>query len=311
MSENRNRARSRAARPIRFLLLASTALLAAVGLTAGAAHAQVINQSEFTALPTGTNLAIGYYEHNELSNLNLGRGQGTLKKDTGLAVDLGVARFVHFFTLGGYLQVVQVIQAFGLESGFTILGQGQPGSGVQAADTTLGYTIWPYVSAENKTSFNLSAFINPPDGGYRKSQALNLGTNALSGDVQAGLSQGLGTKFSFDLGLDAEFYGDNNNYTVNNLHLSTTPSYRVQTFFNYNIQRGMEIGLGYTGIWGGRQSVERNFDGSKTEYSRVKLDASMFLSPSLQVLVELNHDIHVVGGFQQTIGGTIRVLKVF
>ena len=311
MSENHNRACSRALRPIHFAVLGSLALGTAVALHAGSAHAQVINQNEGAALPAGTNVLLGYYEHDELDNLNLGRGRGTLTKNTHVSVDLGVARYVHFFEVGKFLSVVQIVQPFGEESNFQVAGRGMRGTGVQLADMTLGYTIWPYIDAGRKTALSTSVFLNVPDGDYVKSNPINLGTNRISGDYQILLNQGLGTRFSLDVAVDAEVYGDNTGYTPRNLTLSANPSYRVQTFFNYNIQRGMTVGVGYLGQWGGRESVQGNFDGAKTEVSQVRFDASTFLSPSSQILIELNHDIHVVGGFQQEIGAELRLLKVF
>ena len=53
------------------------------------------------------------------------------------------------------------------------------------------------------------------------------------------------------------------------------------------------------------------FAGSKTEEQRLRANAALFVTPRLQTMLELNHDVKVVGGFKQDFGTTLRVVYVF
>ena len=52
-------------------------------------------------------------------------------------------------------------------------------------------------------------------------------------------------------------------------------------------------------------------DGNKTEEQRIRANAALFLSPRVQTMIELNHDVKVVGGFKQDFGTTFRILYAF
>jgi len=285
--------------------------LVCLGLTTGSAvpaQAQVIQPYEFTPLPAGTNLAIGYYVYGHNNEFNVARGRTF--KNAKVEVNVGVIRLVHYFDLAGYPAGVQLIQGFGSQSGANVGGQ-RIGSAYGVQDTSLSAFIYPYVNTATKTNFVTTAFLYPPSGSYDRSSAINLGANRWSGDIQLGLSQGIGERFAFDAEFDAQFYGDNGSYIPGTRRLSQDPSYRVQLWANWRWSAAFTTSIGYEGTFGGSQQVNGRFDGNKTEEQRIRANAALFLSPTLQTMLELNHDVHVVGGFKQDFGATVRVLKVF
>lgn len=85
-------------------------LLLAMGF-ATSAGAQEIEPYEFTPLPAGTNLAIGYYIYGHNTEFNIARGQTI--KDSGVEVNIAVARYVHFVDIKGFPAGFQIIQPFG------------------------------------------------------------------------------------------------------------------------------------------------------------------------------------------------------
>lgn len=283
------------------------ALGVALGLAPGA-QAQEIEPYEFVPLPAGTNLAIGYYVYGHQTDYNVARGSTV--KGSGLEVNIGIARLVHYFDLGGHPAGVQVLQPFGSLSAGHIDGQSL-GSTFGAQQTILSAFFWPYVNTATKTNIITTAFIYPPDGSYRSSQALNLGDNRWRGDIQIGLSQGLGDRFAFDAEFDTQVYGDNASYVPGNRRLSEDPTYRVQFWANYRWSPAFTTSVGYEGFFGGNEQVNSVFNGSKTEEQRIRAAAALFVTPRLQTLLEVNHDLHVVGGFKQEIGATVRVVYVF
>ncbi len=279
----------------------------ALGAAPGA-RAQEIEPYEFVPLPAGTNLAIGYYVYGHQTQFNVARGSTI--KNSGLEVNVGVARYVHFVEIGGHPAGFQVLQNFGSLSAGHIDGQSL-GSVFGAQQTTLSAFIWPYVNTASKTNVNTTVFLYPPLGTYDGRRALNIGDNRWKGAIQLGLSQGIGDRFAFDADVDATFYGDNASYVPGFRRLSQDPTYRVQFWGNYRWSPGFTTSLGYEGLFGGDEQVNSRFNGSKTEVQRIRANAALFLSPRLQTMIEVNHDVHVTGGFRQEIGATLRVVYVF
>jgi len=275
---------------------------------AGRAGAQEIEPYEFVPLPAGTNLAIGYYVYGHNTDFNVARGS-TIKK-SGLEINVGVARFVHFFELGGHPAGVQVLQGFGSLSAGHVDGQSL-GSAFGAQETTLSAFIWPYVNTASKTNVNTAVFINPPIGTYDPKAPINLGDNRWRGDFQIGLSQGIGDHLAFDLAYDIQVYGDNGSYVPGNRRLSQDATHRAQLWANYRWNPAFTTSIGYEGLFGGKEQVNSVFNGSKTEIQRIRAAAALFVTPRLQTLLEVNHDVHVTGGFKQEIGATLRVVYVF
>ncbi len=280
-------------------------------LTVGAATragAQEIEPYEFTPLPAGTNLAIGYYIYGHQTSFNVARGNTI--KDSGVEVNVGVARYVHFFDVGGHPAGFQIIEPFGSLSAAHIDGQ-RLGSTFGAQNLQLSAFIWPYVNTATKTNVNLTGFIYPPTGTYDRRSAINLGDNRWSGDIQVGLTQGFGDHLGVDLEFDTLVYGNNTDYVPGNRQLTQDPTFRTQAWVNWRWSPAFTTSLGYEGLFGGDQKVNGFRDGVKTETQRIRANAALFLTPRIQTMLELNHDVKVTGGFKQDFGTTFRIVYVF
>jgi hypothetical protein len=272
------------------------------------AEAQEIEPFEFVPLPAGTNLALGYYVYGHATDFNVARGSTI--KGSGVEVNLGIARYVHYIDVAGHPAGFQIIQIFGSESAAHIDGQ-RLGSAFGAANTALSAFIWPYVNTATKTNVNLTGFLYPPIGTYDKRSPINIGDNRWRGDVLLGLSQGITDNISFDAAFDVQFYGDNDSYVPGNRRLSQDPTYRAQLWANWRWSPAFTTSIGYEGFFGGSEQVNGFFAGSKTEEQRIRANAALFLTPRLQTMLELNHDVKAVGGFKQDFGATLRVAYVF
>lgn len=272
------------------------------------AGAQEIEPYEFVPLPAGTNLALAYYVYGHNTDFNVARGSTI--KGSGLEVNVGIGRYVHYFDVAGHPAGLQILQPFGSLSAAHVDGQ-RLGSVFGAQNTILSAFIWPYVNTATKTNVIAVGFLYPPDGSYNKRSPINLGDNRWSGDIEIGLSQGLGENLAFDASFDVHLYGDNSSYVPGSRRLSQDPTYRAQLWANWRWSPAFTTSIGYEGLFGGSQQVNGFFDGSKTEIQRVRAAAALFLTPRIQTLLELNHDVHVVGGFKQEFGATVRVLYVF
>lgn len=282
-------------------------LLLAMG-AARKASAQEIQPYDFVPLPAGTNLAIGYYVYGHQTEFNIARGNTI--KDSGIEVNLGIGRYVHFTDIAGYPAGFQIVQIFGSLSGAHIDGQ-RLGSAFGAQNIALSAFIWPYVNTATKTNFNVTGWLYPPTGTYDERSPINLGDNRWRGNLQLGVSQGITDNLAFDLGFDTQFYGDNTDYFPGNRRFSQDPTFRTQLWVNWRWNPAFTTSIGYEGLFGGSQQVNGTFGGGKTEAQRIRANASLFLTPRLQTMLELNHDVKSVGGFKQDFGTTLRVAYVF
>lgn len=275
------------------------------------ASAQEIEPNEFVPLPAGTNLGIGYYLYGHNTDYNAAGGSTT--KGSGLEVNIGIARYVHYTSIAGMPAGYQILEAFGSESGGHIDG-GRLGSAFGASNPLLSAFFWPYANTERKQYLILNNFVSPPIGTYDKGSALNLagafaGSYGWSDDVQIGWDQGIGDHFSYDLGFDMRFFG--NTTGPDGVSNHKNPDFRLQGWANWRFNPIYQVALGWESILGGSGYTDGFANGSKSEFERIRAAGSAFVLPNLQVLLELNHDLVAVGGFKQAFGATARVVFIF
>ena len=293
-------------------LLVAALSLAGLGLLAIAprhAAAQEVEPNEYVPLPAGTNVFLGYYVYEHDTSYSVANGP-TYKHNTGLEVNIAIARFVHFTTLFGMPAGYQILEFFGSESGATLDGESL-GSGFGAQNTAFSVFLWPYSNPKTGTNLNVTLFIYPPDGTYDRNKSINIGDNRLRGDPELGFDQAFGDHFSTTLSFDTMIYGTNGDYTSAGLDLNSTPTYRFQAFANWRWNKVFQSSIGYDGSFGGIESVNGTRDGSRTEEQEIRAVSSMFTSPRSQVLLEVNHDFEAVGGYRKEFGITGRFLYVF
>jgi hypothetical protein len=285
------------------------ALTALAVLGMARVQAQEVEPNEFVPLPAGTNLAVGYYIYGDETKFNFAKGDSFTDK-TGLQVNLGAARYIHYSEILGHPAGFEIVQIFGSESGGQIDGQ-KLGSAFGATNVALAGFIWPYANQADGQYLVVAGWLYPPTGTYDSHSAINIGDYRWRGNVQLGWSHLIGTHFSYDVGFDTMLYGDNDNAFPGGLRLSQDPTYRLQLWANWRWAPSFETSIGYEGFFGGTQSLSGALNGQKTEEQRLRAAASYFITPALQGLLELNHDTNVVGGYKQNFGVTVRVLYAF
>ena len=278
-------------------------------LSAAGARAQEVEPNEYTPLPAGTNLFLDYYIYEHLGKFSFGDGS-TLKKDTGSEVNVAVARYVHYSEIFGHPAGYEVYQVFGSIADTSIGGQ-HLNNAFGAQNVALAGFFWPYANQQDHEYFAVAGWVYPPTGTYDPHAVVNLGDNRWRGDLQFGWSQAIGPHFSYEIGEDTMFYAANTNAFPGHQTLSQDPTYRLQAFVNWRWTPSLETSFGYEGFFGGVQQLDGTQNGMKTEEHRLRVTGSYFITPALQVLLELNHDVAVSGGFKQDLGATLRVLFAF
>lgn len=289
-------------RQLRTLVLAGMGCIAAM-----AASAQEALPNDFLPAPAGTNILLGYFSYGTNDRFESVGGPST---DARLESHFGIARYVHFFDVGGYTAGVQAYQVFGGLSGARV-GDTRLGSASGAQNLALSAFFWPYANQASATYLLLAGYLYPPTGSYDRHATLNVGDNRWRGDIQIGLNKGVTERLSFDLGVDTTFFGDNTRAYPGDHTLSQDPATRVQLWLNWAWSRKLTTSLGWLGFFGGRQQVDDVFNGQRTGTQRIRAAALYFVTPTLQAALELNHDVSGTGGFRQDFGTTLRIAYFF
>jgi hypothetical protein len=134
-----------------------------------------------------------------------------------------------------------------------------------------------------------------PIGTYDKQRALNLGANRWQNDVQLDITQGVGSKFTFDVAADWIYYGNNPNAGTGHQTLSQDDTYNVYTWISYDISDVMRrampslcnasLSAGYASTFGGFQKLDGVLNGSQTKEQQIRFTYQQFVAPKWQLLL--------------------------
>ncbi len=288
--------------------LAAVALCIAGLGVATRARAQEIEPFAFVPLPAGTNLLLWYQAYGHLTDYNVARGQTF--KDSKLEINASTFTYERYFDVAGHPAALEVFDTFSSYSGGNVGGL-RLGSAFGSTNPTVAAVIWPYVNTATGSNVFLGGFLSPPLGSYDRRSRINIGDNRWRGTLQLGLTQALGPRFSFEAAFDTQFYGNNNRYYPGSTRLSQDNTYRAQIWANWRWNPALTTSLGYEGFFGGSQRSDGVFNGNKTEEQRLRANAAYFVTPALQAMLDLTHDVHVTGGYNQAFGAQIRLLYIF
>lgn len=285
---------------------AATVLLAASAF--GIAHAAEIatDPGDYQALPAGTSAGVLYIQHTEHDTL---RSDGkTVPVDAKLRTDIGLARYIHFMEIGGFIADPQVIIPFG-QVDLDVAGTSASASGV--GDPLVGGTLWLVNRPEQKQWFGVSAFVSLPLGDYDNDRAVNIGRNRWKTILQAGYVTGLGDKFMLDLLAETAFYGDNDEAGASKATLSQAQSYGLQAHLRYLISPTSHVALSYYHDFGGETELNGVSQNDEMNNNRWLLTFATFVAPTIQLQLQAGQSIHVENGFEEAPRVNLRLLKVF
>lgn len=278
------------------------------GTLTSSALAFEIAPGDYVPMPAGTNFAAAYIVSGQSDQFHLG-SVGEIP-DSELETTIGIARGVHYFDYAnGMRGALQFVLPYGDIGTARVGGADQPvkdGMG----DLTLGITAWPMVADPTDpygTTFGATLFVTLPTGSYDVNK-LSFGTGTTTIIPQIGLIQGVGNNFFLEAYADVAFTLD---HEESGLDVETDPSYQFQTYLKYQAKPGTNLSIGYSGRFGGEQSVGGTETGLKTRTDQLRLVADTMLSPSLQIQGLLGYDMNTKGGFKQEPIMQLRLVKVF
>jgi hypothetical protein len=293
--------------------------------TAGLASAQLIEPNEFLPAPNGTNVNLNYFTFGHEGAFIDTHGNNVPNSIANAYI--GVERFVRYQYLFGHPAAFSVVQNFGSISNPTVDGTNL-GTASGASNVNLSASFWPYANFQRKDYLVVTGFVYPPTGTYNKNQAVNFATQYQpngqynwTGDLQIGWEHGVGDRLSYDVAFDARFFGNTTGpiQPGSGIPLSVTthhkPDYRVQFWLTWEWNPALRTAIGYQGFFGGLDYFSTPLTGTvqtgKSFEQQLRGAVTLFLSPRMQTLLEVNGDVARIGGFRQTFGTILRFAFIF
>jgi hypothetical protein len=284
--------------------------LLALALASTKSLAVDVNSGDYIAFPSGTNLAAWYQQYGRAERYNADGGSDA-KQDTGIRSNISILRLIHYVDIGGTTFAPQILLPFGHVYDARIGGQSL-GSNSGMADPIIGATFWlinqPHAGVSGRY-LGIIPLVYLPWGQYDRNEAINLGENRYKLDLQLGWIEPLWGKLAMEWYADAVIYGDNQQAGQQTLEQDKT--YQLQANLRYDFNPSQRLALGYSASTGGKQYLDGNYNGTKTEVQQVRLEFQQMLTPRVQFSTQLTHDVRTEGGFQEEIGVNLRAVLLF
>lgn len=272
-----------------------------------AAHAIDVDHADFVPPPAGTTVGLIYAQHAQRNAL-YANGQ-RVAGEPRLVSDVGIARLVHFMSVGGLTVAPQVLLPFGrLNAGRDIGVLGET-SGV--GDIILASPVWVINDASTQTHLGIVPYVFLPTGRYSAGRPLNLGENRWKFNLQAGLAKGLGGKWSVDLTGDVMVHGKNDDYGAAGATLKQDPLYQGQAHLRYQLAPTASAFVGLSQNWGGETRVNDVHNDDEAGQRKFSVGGSFFVGPKTQLLMSVGRDLKVKNGFKENARLNLRLLQVF
>lgn len=281
--------------------------LATVLLSSSPVQAVDVDAGDYTALPSGTNLLMGYYQFSTRDALYSDGNKAPI--NAGLDSHVGILRGVHFTEIGGFVVDPQFLLPMGKLEGKNDTSSLGDTSGL--GDLILAATVWLVNKPESNTYFGITPFIYAPTGSYDRKDALNLGENRWKYALQAGYITGLTPKISLDLVGDVTVYGENDKLGAGNATLKQDPSYQFQGFLRYHMNPQWDLRAGLSHTFGGETSIDGADQDDRMSYTKMTLGTAWSVIPGLQLMANYGRDLSVKNGFKEQHRVNLRVLKAF
>ena len=145
----------------------------AVYLSLSQVHAVDLDAGDYDYAPSGSNLAILYYQHATRDALYSGSDKVVGNYD--LTSDVGIARYVHYTDVAGIHIAPQILIPFGrLDASKDI---SDLGSSRGLGDIVLANIFFLYHDASTHSTSGITPYLFLPTGEYSSNKALNLGEN--------------------------------------------------------------------------------------------------------------------------------------
>lgn len=281
------------------------ARLCMLGVLTQHAYALDVDAGDYDHIPSGTNLALLYYQYANRDRLYIGHDKSM--SDVSLKSDIGIARYVHYMDFNGIQIAPQILVPFGrLDAGHDIANYGSS-SGI--GDIILANTFFLYTDRQTKTNFALTPYLYLPTGQYDKNDALNIGENRVKVVLQAGYTRQIIDHWLWDFIVDTTLYGDNNDLAGGG-KLKQDTGYQLQTALRYQITPQWDVRSSVSYLDNG--NVKQNGIETKSlEQTKFTFGTAYSPTPSTQIIANYGRDLNVSNGFKESDRINLRFLYAF
>lgn len=281
------------------------ALALCIALGSGSVHALDLSPNDYIHLPDGSIVLVNYAYY--VKGDSFVDTNGNRVPNSGEELAYGVARALYYGSTGGVLWATQAILPYGKVVNAHIGGVDLPtASGI--GDLTLSGAFWALYSTEpTGTILGFSTYLMLPTGAYDPFKA-SIGSGAVSLTEQIGLSQGLGSGFVLDAGADASVHFG---HTNDGIFVKQYPTYQLQSYLRYNFTPTTTMSFGCSATFGGRTTFDGIDAQSRSTEYQLRLFATTFVAPTVQLQGMLGRDVSVKGTFRQNFVSQVRVAFLF
>lgn len=273
---------------------------------AGPAAALDILPADYSILPAGTTLGLGYLQHTSSDKLKVD-GVGRVPNSS-LDTTVGMARIMRYSQIGdvpvGYQAFLPAARLSNVR-----IGGASPGTANGLGDLTLGFTafVMKPADAARGTTLGITGYLTLPTGKYDETRP-SVGSGTWTVTPQVGLIHGFGNGWFVDAAADIAFQKD---HTEGGQKYSTDPVTQLQAYARFQPSAAQSFSAGYSGTFGGKQEIGGNYIGQKSRVDTLRLVATQMVAPSWQVAGVLSTDVRAEGGFRDKYGVLFRVMKIF
>ena len=302
--------------PLRSLPLSCVGVCAVfASLLAGpqAAWAIDVEAGDYTALPDDTNAFVVYGQY---AKRNAAYAKGDRQPGSpGLASEVGIARYLHVVRIDDRWTVdPQVLLPFGRLRPSGDLAPLGSRSGV--GDLILATAFKYKIDAQAGEVFGITPYLYLPTGSYDADKALNLGENRWKFALQTAYTRPIAPQWRIDGVADVTFNGKNDECraacaSAVNATLKQSALYSGQLYLRYEPRAGVSTALGVTHTLGGESRVNGVRLDDTVGTTAIKLMASTFVAPNLQLMATFAKDVHVRNGLREEARLNLRALYLF
>ena len=267
-------------------------------------YAVDLDAGDYDYAPSGTNLAMLYYQH--ASRDSLYNGNDRVSNNVELKSDIGIARYVHYMDVAGLHIAPQILVPFGrLDAGKDIASLGSS-SGL--GDIILANTFFLYHDKDTKSTFGITPYLYLPTGKYSKHDDLNIGENRVKLTVQGAYTTQLIDRLNWDIAGDFTIYGKNDD--VINGSLKQDLGFQIQTNARYRLTdiADLRAGLSYSDAGDTKQDGVTIDSNKQTKFW---IGTGISPTATTQVILNYGRDLRVENDFKEDNRINLRLMKVF
>lgn len=271
-------------------------------------YALEFSPGDYEMLPADKSLLLAYfqYAHSDAYFSQGNKQQG----DYRLRTEASLLRFIHAFRPQENISIepqmiLPLIKASALGDA-SALGES---SGM--GDIILGVPFKFDLAGAGVNIVSLAPFIYLPSGAYDNEKSVNAGENRWRYLLQGVWIHHFSDSWAFETGADVSWVSRNNEYGADKATLQQTPRYEYQAYLRYNLTPATQFGIGGGWITGAQSSINGQDQHDKLDSTYMRISASHFITPKMQLQVSGGRDLSVEQGFRQDTSISLRLGFLF